>query len=635
MAALSTALSADSRLSPVGAGSAGAAGFLYSDYLQTAAASGRSPELQGSFVVENHRPFLADIGGQLPGRIVDEIKTLPLKEWGLGYVFEDRRPAHQTALAERGWRVADWLAEETLMAATESSRGGGFIRTLEFDLQSELGGRRGSAGLNVLGALRETADYDALAWQLRGFKTKDGGGGSAGLIYRWLPDETALVGVNAFADYETNNGNGFWRWSAGAEVRTAWADLFGNYYQGITDDKRRGDEWIYTADGYDVELNVHSPDLPWLVGEITYFNWKGRHGDDDDRGFRFGVKVKPATGVEVALEYEKRNSDSDTDDGDNKKEWSGWVRYSGKLGEPARRLRSGGEYNNYDPRDYFFSPAEREYSQRIRKATGAAGGSSNPRLESFDSIALPIILRGASLNVTISDASLSSYIIPTASTVMVSHLRGKVVVFYPRTGTRVTTRSTVLVATETTDFFRLINGSADIVVGSSGGGTVFIAEQYADDKNIRRIMIPVVPSSAPVATLSLTVVAPQQGAQVVPATHLPPVSLQHVQDMNLVVETVIDGAMTTMRVESFQASVELAKDPVLTDTSPPSYYKGAGAASSIIILGTLRTSGGGGDPYTLSKVSGSGDLVINNGVVGIPTSQAPATGDGNTLVLAD
>ena len=406
LAALSTALSADSRLSPVGAASAGAPGFLYSDYLQTAAASGRSPELQGSFVVKNHRPFLADIGGQLPGRIVDEIKTLPLKEWGLGYVFEDRRPAHQSALAERGWRVADWLAEETLMAATESSRGGGFIRTLEFDLQSELGGRRGSAGLNVLGALRETADYDALAWQLRGFKTKDGGGGSAGLIYRWLPDETALVGVNAFADYETNNGNGFWRWSAGAEVRTAWADLFGNYYQGITDDKRRGDEWIYTADGYDVELNVHSPDLPWLVGEITYFNWKGRHGDDDDRGFRFGVKVKPATGVEVALEYEKRNSDSDTDDGDNKKEWSGWVRYSGNLGEPARRLRSGGEYNNYEPRDYFFSPAEREYSQRIRKAKGAAADRNNSQM-SFALAALqsPITVRGTDLSLTISNVN--------------------------------------------------------------------------------------------------------------------------------------------------------------------------------------------------------------------------------------
>ena len=66
-----------------------------------------------------------------------------------------------------GWRVADWLAEETLMAATENSRGRGLIRTLEFDLQSELGNRRAAFGLNALGAFRETSK-DAIAWQLRG-----------------------------------------------------------------------------------------------------------------------------------------------------------------------------------------------------------------------------------------------------------------------------------------------------------------------------------------------------------------------------------------------------------------------------------------------------------------------------------
>ena len=651
LAALSTALSADSRLSPVGAASAGAPGFLYSDYLQTAAASGRGPELQGSFVVKNHRPFLADIGGQLPGRIVDEIKTLPLREWGLGYVFEDRRPAHQTALAERGWRVADWLAEETLMAATESSRGGGFIRTLEFDLQSELGGRRGSAGLNVLGALRETADYDALAWQLRGFKTKDGGGGSAGLIYRWLPDETALVGVNAFADYETNNGNGFWRWSAGAEVRTAWADLFGNYYQGITDDKRRGDEWIYTADGYDVELNVHSPDLPWLVGEITYFNWKGRHGDDDDRGFRFGVKVKPATGVEVALEYEKRNSDSDTDDGDNKKEWSGWVRYSGNLGEPARRLRSGGEYNNYEPRDYFFSPAEREYSQRIRKAKGAATDGNNPRL-SFPQAAIqnnPIILRGTDLALeinlegsgalvtgTYNGQQISTMILPvsavflytiqTASTVMVMHMSGVgryVEVFYPRTGTRVTTRSTVEIATETNDFFRLIDGEADIMVGSGGGGTVFI-ENVESPTEITRLSVPVGATPVPI---TLNTEAPQGTAKTQAPTNV-----------GVLVEEVVvaSGVRTTMATGTLstpQGRVVLAQSNFLipeTTTTPPVYYREQSASGAVIVATLTATGGVGG--YTWTE-EGNGELeIVSGNVVRIPSGET-ATNNGKILVL--
>ena len=642
LAALSTALSADSRLSPVGAGSAGAPGFLYSDYLQTAAASGRSPELQGSFVVKNHRPFLADIGGQLPGRIVDEIKTLPLKEWGLGYVFEDRRPAHQSALAERGWRVADWLAEETLMAATESSRGGGFIRTLEFDLQSELGGRRGSAGLNVLGALRETADYDALAWQLRGFKTKDGGGGSAGLIYRWLPDETALLGVNAFADYETNNGNGFWRWSAGAEVRTAWADLFGNYYQGITDDKRRGDEWIYTADGYDVELNVHSPDLPWLVGEITYFNWKGRHGDDDDRGFRFGVKVKPATGVEVALEYEKRNSDSDTDDGDNKKEWSGWVRYSGNLGEPARRLRSGGEYNNYEPRDYFFSPAEREYSQRIRKAKGADENSSNPRLFSFSETPFPRSLQVESADLTLNisnvdyptvrvqgsnngafDRTVSlPWPIPTASTVTVSHENGTVVVYYPRTRTRATTRSTVAVATENNDYFSLLNGEADIVLG--GGGGMFVAEQRLTASNdYRRITVSASPAAS--LTLALTVSTTASSmADKLPAPKLRP-------EDNVRVEQKIGSAPpVNFTVSNPRGNVVLADDSFLVAGTPPMYYRASGGAN--VIVATLNSEGGVG---IRQWSRASGQLNVNSiGVVSIPSSQSPQNSGVNLVLRA-
>ena len=608
--ALSTALSADSRLS-----STGASGFLYSDYLQTAA-SGRSAELQGSFVVENHRPFFANIGAQLPRRIVGEIKTLPLREWGLDYVFENRRPAHQSALAERGWRIADWLAEETLMAATESGRGGGLIRTLEFDLQSELGGRRGSAGLNVLGALRETADHDALAWQLRGFKTKDGGGGSAGLIYRWLPDETALVGVNAFADYETRNGDGFWRWSAGAEIRTAWADLFGNYYQGITDDKRRGDEWIYTADGYDVELNVHSPDLPWLVGEIAYFNWKGRYGDSADRGFRFGVKFKPATGVELALEYERRNSDRDEDDGDNKKEWSGWVRYAGKISKPIRRLRSGGEYNNYEPRDYFFSPAEREYTQRIRKAKGAAADGNNMRL-SFTQDAMPINLESADLDLEIDDkgsgawvtgtangqqisaAVVSPYVIPNAPLITLTHKDGTLTLTYPKTKTTADIGSEVAVATLPDDFLHLADGNADITVGTGGGGTMFVAQYVNPDDFILRFGIPIINVTQRIS-LATTLYFPEI---------FPENAIFTLLDKNGM--TISSGILGNLR-----ASIQLAADPFFrTGTTPPIYYK-AKTATGPFVVATLQGTGGGGG-YVWTK-EGSGELEINGNVVSIP-----------------
>ena len=409
--------------------------------------------------------------------------------------------------------------------------------------------------------------------------------------------------------------------------------------------KRRGDEWIYTADGYDVELNVHSPDLPWLVGEITYFNWKGRHGDNDDRGFRFGVKVKPATGVEVALEYEKRNSDSDTDDGDNKKEWSGWVRYAGKLGEPARRLRSGGEYNNYEPRDYFFSPAEREYSQRIRKAKGADENSGNAGL-SFSLTALPIALSGTGLALEIRnvdsvarvqgtmngvnvDELAASYTIPTASTVMVSHSRkagSYVEVFYPRTGTRVTTRSTVLVATETNDFFRLIDGEADIMVGSGGGGSVFIVENVESTANnltlITRLSVPIGAAPVPV-TLKTN---PTQGT---PKTQAPTNIGVLVQEVTVA----SDGVRTTMSqgtLSNPQGRVVLAADPLFrTGTTPPIYYK-AKTANGPFVVATLEATGGVGG-YQWSKNSGALD-VDAVGVVSIPSDET-ATDNGKELVL--
>ena len=408
LVALSTALSADSRLFPVGAGGAGWGenGFLYSDYLQTAAANGREVEFQGSFVLDG-RPFLAELGGELPGRIFDEVESLPLREWGLGYVFEKRRPAHQRALAERGWRLADWLAEETLMAATESSRGGGLIRTLEFDLQSELGGRRAQVGLNVLGALRE-ADDEAIAWQFRGFKSSGGLGGNAGLIYRRaVADNRALAGANVFLDYETYADENFWRGSAGAELRSAWADVFGNVYRGFSDDVKKDGRTTYTADGYDVELNVHSPDLPWLTGEVAYYNFEGKAGDKDDDGVRFGVRVNPVSGLELGVEY-----DSGDNNDDNRKKWSARIRYAVEFGGKfqANYLPGRDSGSDFEPRDWFFAPVEREYTQRIRKS--AVAEDKYPTF-TFRADALPIMLEGSGLDLTISQTSPTDPVIRT------------------------------------------------------------------------------------------------------------------------------------------------------------------------------------------------------------------------------
>ena len=648
LVALSTALSADSRLFPVGGGGAGwgEPGFLYSDYLQTAAASGREVEFQGSFVLDNRRPFLAELGTAFPGRVVDEVKSLPLREWGLGYVFEKRRPAHQRALLERGWRLADWLAEETLMAATESSRGGGLIRTLEFDLQSELGGRRAQVGLNVLGALRESND-EAIAWQFRGFKSSGGLGGNTGLIWRRaVANDRALAGANVFLDYETYADENFWRGSAGAELRSAWADVFGNVYRGFSDDVKKNNRTTYTADGYDVELNVHSPELPWLVGEVAYYNFEGKAGDKDDDGVRFGLRFNPLTDLELGVEYD--NGDSD-DDG--KKKWAARIRYSGEFGGVLKaQYRPSTNSGNFEPRDWFFAPVEREYSQRIRKADG--GGSLNPQLVEFTENVLPIRLASgpASVTLVITDVNFPTvqvlgtvngavvsltraipppWTIPSESTLRLTHSSASgqyVVVYYPRTGARVTTRSTVEIATETTDFFRLIHGSADILLGERSG--MFVAEQFSSASNKRLFTLSV--SAAPNTTLTIGLQAtPSTGTNTDLAVNLPPPT--GLKEAGAIVEEVIGGAtMAAVTVSDPRGRVVLAQSNFLVRGTPPVYYREQ-SASGAVIVGTLEAMDGVGG-YTWTE-EGNGELeIVSGGVVRIPAGES-ATDNGKILVL--
>ena len=621
MIALSTALSADSRVSPVGgAASSGAAGFLYSDYLQTASDEGHELGFQGSFVVAERRSFLsglADIGGGFSGRVLEEVQSLPLREWGLhalgGGIFEGERPAHRRALLERGWRLADWLADETLLAATEGGRASGFIRTFELDVRSELGGRRAQVGLNVLGALRERND-DAVAWQLRGFKSSKGQGGNAGLIYRRLAGD-ALAGANVFLDYETYSGDGFWRWSGGTEFRSEWVDVFGNVYKAITDEKKDGNVRIYTADGYELELNVHSPDVPWLTGEATYYNWEGKypqHDDKDESGVRWGLKLAPWAGLEFGLEYEKQDDDG--------KEFAGRVSYRGNFGGVDAGQSGGG--GAFEARDWFFAPAEREYSQRIRKVTVGF----QVEIKSAPQKRIPIKVEGSGVMETITDPSELplTVIVPSGTTVTITDNPAALttdpplVLNFPRTGGKVEIRSTVAFAFDSDrDFFRLVEGGANInVAGGTNEGLPFVAEQFATTMNFRRFELTLG------HTLSIAVMP--ESAATGPARIPPPQVRAGVR-----VEETIQGV-----VRPFQQVMALVASTVLVQAdseTPPRFYALA-ASPNLVEVATL-TGSGGVDPHTWTRAGGQ--LEIDNaGVVSIPTGQSPSPSiNGNILTL--
>ena len=619
MIALSTALSADSRVSSGGgAASSGAAGFLYSDYLQTASDEGHELGFQGSFVVAERRSFLsglADIGGGFSGRVLEEVQSLPLREWGLhalgGGIFEGERPAHRRALLERGWRLADWLADETLLAATEGGRASGFIRTFELDVRSELGGRRAQVGLNVLGALRERND-DAVAWQLRGFKSSKGTGGNAGLIYRRLAGD-ALAGANVFLDYETYSGDGFWRWSGGTEFRSEWVDVFGNVYKAITGEKKDGIFRTYTADGYELELNVHSPDVPWLTGEATYYNWKGKYPQNDDKdesGVRWGVKLAPWAGLEFGLEYEKQ-------DKSKKKEFAGRVSYRGNFGGVDAGQSGGG--GAFEARDWFFAPAEREYSQRIRKVTV---DDFLITVVSADDAVFPIEVRGSGISMDIARADITTFphIITVGGgvSITITHEPGAVVFALQRTGVRITTRSEVEFSfVGNRDIFRLNEGSAEIVKGAGiNGDFVFEAQQYVDENHNRRFALMTTGD-----TLEMSVDMSKDGVARIP----PPTARAGVMLL---------GGMLGENTEPLQQQpiTGLMASTVLVqaDTETPPRFFATGASANLVVVATLTGSGGVGT-YTWAKAGGQ--LEIDNaGVVSIPANESPSA-EGKALTL--
>ena len=351
-------------VSAVSADNRAAGGFLYSEYLSGALATD-AEGISGSFVVETSRPF---------ERLQNKTRSVLAREAGglsardlLDKVIHDVDVAARwrERLEDSGWELANFAVQDAFLSATEGAKQSGFLRTAELDVKSSLGNRVGSFGINFLGALRESSE-DAVAWQFRaqkGLGSDSRAGGSAGLIYRRVEQEV-LLGANVFTDYETHELGNFWRWSFGAEARSQWIDLFANYYDGITDDEIGTDEsgafTAYSADGYDVQVNVHSPTIKWFTAVATYYNFD----DGEDSGLRYGAKLRPP---QANLEFEIYRDTAD--EGNN---FGGIISWNHRFGKShtARRGSDG-----FDPHDYFFEPVQREYTQRIRKEYTADGSS--------------------------------------------------------------------------------------------------------------------------------------------------------------------------------------------------------------------------------------------------------------------
>jgi len=294
--------------------------------------------------------------------ITDNNNRLPLSAW-----LRDRRESLRLGLLQA---ASDYATEYALSAAESDILGHPFVEKIDIDYRSELGNRRWEAGLSALGALREKAD-EAVIWQLRGFASGgSSAGGNAGLIYRKVANDAALLGFNVFLDYESHGDydENFWRWSYGGEIRSAWLDAYLNHYLPITDRKYQQEGAnryaVYTRGGYDAALVLHSPSHPWLSGELTYYHFDGELGQKDDVGLRYGIKLQPTYGsrflggnLNLKLEFDDKSGG-----GGN---LGGQISYSyafNKASDIGYQL--SGEY---DPRAYFYEQARREYNQRISR----------------------------------------------------------------------------------------------------------------------------------------------------------------------------------------------------------------------------------------------------------------------------
>ena len=247
-----------------------------------------------------------------------------------------------------------------------------------------------SAGVDMLGSFREAED-DVMLWQLNGSTSKiSDSGGSAGLIYRWADEDTAMFGVNAFLDYDNRDIGYFTQWSFGGEVRTEWIDFIGNRYIGIKDTNYFEGGLTHIPDWLNLGVAFYVPNMQWLSGSIFYDLWDGRflpdrkkvtyslnmrreiaenillglnvsHHDHDD-----GYRDDTSLSGNISYAHRLENSQTaicfrlfGTAIGDSAPHFSGRISYIYDFQYPKSRACAEERPHSFNPRNNFFLRAPR------------------------------------------------------------------------------------------------------------------------------------------------------------------------------------------------------------------------------------------------------------------------------------
>ena len=239
---------------------------------------------------------------------------------------------------------------------------GSILPQLDLSYRAPFAGREELFHINATLSLWETSNH--LLFNQGGLLLRDGkDGANLGLGYRFLAGEGLLLGVNTFYDWLSDPN--VERWSVGAEARSAWLDLHGNWYQGRGND-RDGDILYYSPDGWDIELAAHLPTVPWVELGASYYLWEGEGGQDDLEGQRYQLSLKPFTLWNIGFEYD----DPDGDGGS----WGVKTDLNYQFGVPlSNQLALRGTQGTPDLWSRRYEKVEREYAIRVREQRTVRG----------------------------------------------------------------------------------------------------------------------------------------------------------------------------------------------------------------------------------------------------------------------
>ena len=237
------------------------------------------------------------------------------------------------------------------------------LRNLELSYRAPFAGREDLFHANATLSLWENSEN--VLFGQGGLVVRDGEeGANLGLGYRFLAGPDLLLGANTFYDYLSDPS--VERWSLGAEARSSWLDLYGNWYQGSGDD-REGSTRYYSPDGWDVELAAHLPQAPWVELGASYYLWDGEGSQDDLEGQRYRLSLKPFSLLSMDLEYD------DPDEGDGS--WGVELGLNYQFGVSlSRQLDFIGQQGTPDLWSRRYEKVEREYAIRVREQRTAPAG---------------------------------------------------------------------------------------------------------------------------------------------------------------------------------------------------------------------------------------------------------------------